>query len=269
MNKKCKNIQTDLVAFLYGELDAASKKQVQSHLDICRDCRQEFLRIKEVIQAADTLSTDIEGALASMDWDSLPAQISETVFEGNSVKARRTYPKSFWRSLTQSRLKPVYAALLLGLVMGSLATMIVMRTSFLKENRGESFVVSPEFLERIELEMARRETLEYLEKSQYVLLDFVQASTERTPGVWQHTLASQTAQDLLAKKKYINPQLDKFRMAKAKEICDQIEILFFELSRITDQLSEQELQNIQNLIEEKQLLLKIKLLKKELEESEV
>jgi hypothetical protein len=129
--------------------------------------------------------------------------------------------------------------------------------------------VSQEFLDRVELEMARRETLDYLEKSQYVLLDFVQASPERTPQAWRSDLASQAAKDLLAKKRYINPQLDKFRMAKAKEICDQIEFLFFELVQVSGQLSEKDLQNIQSLIEEKQLLLKIKLLKKELEESEV
>jgi hypothetical protein len=58
-------------------------------------------------------------------------------------------------------------------------------------------------------------------------------------------------------------------MAKAKEICDQIEFLFFELTQVSGQLSEGDLQNIQNLIEEKQLLLKIKLLKKDLEEREV
>ena len=58
-------------------------------------------------------------------------------------------------------------------------------------------------------------------------------------------------------------------MAKAKAICDQIEFLFYELTQISVQLSEEEISKIQNMIEEKKLLLKIKLLKKELEQSEV
>ncbi len=58
-------------------------------------------------------------------------------------------------------------------------------------------------------------------------------------------------------------------MAKAKAICDQIELLFYELSRISEELSIEQIEGIQRLIDEKQLLLKIKLLKKELEESEV
>jgi hypothetical protein len=269
MNKECKKINRNLVAFLYGELDADTRERVQAHLNSCPSCREEFQKIEAVGQAADSLSCGIEEAVASVDWDALPTRISESVFDKGPGTPQLVPRRSLWEILNQASLKPVYAALLVGLVLGSLATLFVMRTSFLRESRGESFFVSQEFLDRVELEMARRDTLDYLEKSQYVLLDFVQASPGRAPDFGRHELASQAAQDLLTKKKYINPQLDKFRMAKAKEICDQIEFLFFELTQVTDQLSEEDLQNIQNLIEEKQLLLKIKLLKKELEESEV
>jgi hypothetical protein len=124
-------------------------------------------------------------------------------------------------------------------------------------------------LERVELEMARRETLDYLEESQYLLLDFVQSPSKKSAEFWQSEFATQKARDLLAKKKYISPQLEKFQMAKAKSICDQIEYLFYELTQISAQLSEEEISKIQNMIEEKNLLLKIKLLKRELEQSEV
>jgi hypothetical protein len=56
-------------------------------------------------------------------------------------------------------------------------------------------------------------------------------------------------------------------MSKAKEICDQIEYLFYELTQVADHLPAWRLEEINNFIEEKQLLLKIKLLKKELEKS--
>jgi hypothetical protein len=58
-------------------------------------------------------------------------------------------------------------------------------------------------------------------------------------------------------------------MAKAKEICDQIEFLFYELTQMSEYLSPEDLRRIQNLIEERQLMLKIKLVKKELKKSEV
>jgi len=73
----------------------------------------------------------------------------------------------------------------------------------------------------------------------------------------------------LSKKKYIDNQLDKVKLAKAKAICDQIELLFFELTQISEDLSPEDLRKIQRLIEERQLLLKIKLVRKELQKSEV
>jgi hypothetical protein len=74
---------------------------------------------------------------------------------------------------------------------------------------------------------------------------------------------------MLAKKRFLNQQLDKGEMAKAREICDQIEILFLELSQMSDELSAEETAKIKEFVEQKQLLLKIKLLRKELKESEV
>jgi hypothetical protein len=269
MNEKCEKVKRDLVAFLYGELDDDIREQIRSHLDICPYCQEELQGLKGVVRAADVLNDNVEEAMASVNWDTLPNQISNAVFDDKSVLPRKAPIKSFWEALTQSRFKPVYAALLVGLVLGSLATLIVMRTSLLRESQGGSFIVTQDFLDRLELEMARRDTLDYLEKSQYVLLDFVQSNPEEVPQSWRRDITWQAAKDLLAKKRYINPQLEKFHMAKAKEICDQIEFLFFELTQVSGQLSEGDLQNIQNLIEEKQLLLKIKLLKKDLEESEV
>ncbi len=258
-----------MVAFLYGELDNNTSERVRSHLDICPHCSEELQGLKEIVRAADSLNENLEESMASVDWDVLPEKIRDAVFDDKAALLQHTQRKSFWEATVHSRLRPVYAALLVGLVLGSLATLIVMRTSFQRESQGESFFVSPEFLDRVELEMARRDTLEYLEKSQYVLLDFVQASPKKIPQSWRRDLVTQAANDMLAKKRYINPQLDKFHMAKAKEICDQIEFLFFELTQFSDQLTEEDLQSIQDLIEEKQLLLKIKLLKKDLEESEV
>ncbi len=54
-------------------------------------------------------------------------------------------------------------------------------------------------------------------------------------------------------------------MAKAKAICDQIETLFFELSQFDGELAAAELGRIRGYVEERQLLLKINLVKKELQ----
>ncbi|MFP4081808.1 MAG: anti-sigma factor family protein [Candidatus Aminicenantes bacterium] len=267
--RECKRHQENLVAFLYGELKEEERRHFVSHMDECDHCQQKLEHIKEIKLSADTLYTDIDEAMASVDWEALPSEIARDVMERVSPPSTEGRLGRFFGVLFQPRLRAVYAGVLLGILIGSFITLMVFRLPFPEQAGKREFLVSADFLERVELEMARRETLDYLAKSQYLLLDFVQSPPHKKREFWRSEFASQKARDLLSRKKYINPQLNKFRMAKAKEICDQIEFLFYELAQVSGELSEEEIRRIQRLIEENQLLLKIKLLKRELKESEV
>jgi len=267
--KDCKKIGKNMVAFLSGELEESEKDRLVSHIESCSACRNEIEQFKKIYKGADVLNEDIEEAMAAIDWESLPARIADKVAENEVpivLKSRRT---GFWQVLVQPRFKSVYAGVLLGVVVGSLFTFLIFRSQPFRSPENGRIVVPKGFYDMMELEMARRETIDYLDKSEYLLLDFVQSSPEKSAEFWRSDLASQRARDLLSKKTYIDQQLDKIQLAKAKAICDQIELLFFELMQISQELSAEELRRIQNLIEEKQLLLKIKLVKKELEKSEV
>jgi hypothetical protein len=139
----------------------------------------------------------------------------------------------------------------------------VLKTPGVRADRDGGYHASGEFLDRAEMEMARRNTLDYLEKSQYMLLDVFESADEGP--VVPAAVRTERARDLLQKKKYLNAQLETFQMAKAKAICDQIETLFLELSQIDDELPAAELGRIRSYVEERQLLLKINLVKKELQ----
>jgi len=265
----CKDFKKNIVAFLSGELAGEEKENFISHLETCPDCQEELRDTEGLMKSADSYQTDIDQALASVDWEALPAKITETVFRVEEMPSRKGRLTDFLGWMSQPKLRPVYAGILVGLLIGSLATILVFQSPWLKKAGGAGFMVSQDFLDRVDLEMARRETLDYLDKSQYLLLDFVRYSPEGEAELWKDEFTVNQARDLLSKKKYINPQLDKLRMAKAKAICDQIEFLFYELTQVKDDLTREDLERIQRLIEEKQLLLKINLLKKELKESEV
>ena len=237
-----------------------------SHLKGCPKCREEVDEMKKVIDAAGLIKGEMGKAIASVDWEALPAKITDYVF-GKTTRPRRLTVGERFR-LARFWMMPAYAAAVLGLILGSLTTFLILKRhapSAVADNR---FFASPEFIDRVELEMARRQTLDYLQKSQYLLLDLAQASSlDKGRGMEQ--LAWGRAKELLARKKYLNPQLGNSRMAKAKAICDQIELLFLELSQISDDLTGVEMKRIQRMIEDRRLLLKINLVEKELEESEV
>lgn len=266
---ECKKIRKNLVAFLYGELEEKEKIHLTSHLDSCPQCKSELERLRVAVNGANSLKPDIEETMASVDWEVLPSQIADRVFKEEAELPKESWLTRFTRSLFQPKLRPVYAGVLLGVLIGALTTYMIFRVPRPGETGTAELFAPQDFLERVELQMARRETLNYLEKSQYLLLDFVEYPSEKKAEFWRSEFTSQRARELLTKKKYINPQLNKFKMAKAKAICDQIELLFYELSRVSEELSVKQIEEIQRLIDEKQLLLKIRLLKKELEESEV
>lgn len=220
--------------------------------------------MKRVIGAAGLVRDDLERAMASVDWEALPARITDRVLAAEPRPRRR---RGLAGIFAPWALRPVLAGAAMGLFAGVLATFILLRHSGPGEKARSGYSASPDFIERAEYEMARRETLDYLRNSQYVLLDFVQARPEEAL-VRSGIGASDRTRSLLAKKKYLNAQLDGTRMAKAKAICDQIELLFLELSRLGGDLPEAEIRRIQGLIEDSRLLLKINLVEKELEHSE-
>lgn len=260
----------DLPAFLLGELRDGETQSLESHLETCADCRSELAALRQVMQGAETFQEDMEKAMAAVDWDALPSKIADRVFQRPQVSVRPSRSSRLLGLLLRPSLRPVYAALFAGIILGVVLTLVVLRPSGSIPSPAEGVFLLPQgALDSMDVEVARRETLDYLEKSRYLLLDFVQSTDERSAGFWQSDFAAQKTRDLLSKKKYLNQQLDKYKLAKAKIICDQIELLFLELTQISGELAEAELQALRDLIEEKQILLKIKLVTKELEESEV
>lgn len=241
---------------------------MKEHLEKCPECRSEAEEIRRLLEGADGIKAEIREALDSVDWDSLPARITDRVFrqDREPEKIRWTDRLRAWTA--SWNMKPVLAGLVLGLTVGAAAMYFALRAPGPGIGPPEGYYVSGEFLDRVEIELARRQTLDYLEKSQHVLRDIIQAPGE--PYGSLIPLGSERARDLLQTKRYLNPQLDKFQMVKAKAICDQIEILFLELAQISGELPAAELRRIQTFVEERQILLKISLVKKELQrESEI
>ncbi len=263
---ECRRARKNLVAFQTGELENREREWLESHLERCAACRAELALLQRTLQSADALKPEFAKVVASVDWDETSEKIVASVWDRRERLRALPEREKFW--LFSAKLKPVLAGLLLGILVGAVATWLVFRGRPLERRGGVSFFASGEFLDRVDLEIARRETLDYLEKSQSVLLEFAQSSA--ADGKFRlNEAAAAKARELLSKKKFLNPQLEKTQMAKAKEICDQIELLFYELAAVSEGLTEAERQELQNLIEDRSLLLKIRLLKKELQKSEV
>ncbi|MBP7707280.1 MAG: hypothetical protein KA243_08550 [Candidatus Aminicenantes bacterium] len=235
---------------------------MSEHTDRCPECRAEADAYDRLVRETEAVKAEIRRAADSVDWESLPGLIADRALAGRGRtdgRERAAWPVS-WPAFL--RMKPALAGLAAGLVVGAAAMYLALRAPADRAGRAEGYSASGEFLDRAELEMARRVTVDYLEKSQYMLLDVLEPGGAG-PSV-PPELRTERARELLQKKRYINAQLERFQMAKAKALCDQIELLFRELAQLGGGLPEAELARLRGLAEERQLLLKINLVKKEL-----
>lgn len=257
----CRECRRSLVEYLSGELDPGRGEATMTHLKDCPGCRAEEARLRRVLETAATRKGEADRAMESIDWEALAQRIADAAERRARPEPRRSFLNWLFR--------PALAYLLVGLFVGGLAMFGAFKAGLFNPRARTAYFASKDFLEKTETELARRETVSYLERSQYLLLDFAQTPPDKAGMAWGKDVASGAAADLLSRKKFINTELDKIPMAKAREICDQIEALCLELSQVGGRLSESQWKEIQGRVRQSQLLLKIDLVKKELESREI
>jgi hypothetical protein len=258
-----------LVDTLSGEIDPGEREVLMTHLKDCPSCQAEEARLKRLLDAASARKRDGDRVMDTVDWEKLALRIADAAEDRSRARASRGARPAARRPVLGWLFRPAMAYLLAGLFLGGLAMFGVFKAGWLNPVPRPAYAASGDFLDKAELEVARRETLSYLERSQYLLLDFAQTPPDKAGAVWKKEFPSQRAADLVSSKRFINTQLDKIPMAKAREICDQIEALFLELSQMSGRLNETQWQDIQDRVKQSQLLLKINLVKKELQNREI
>ncbi len=260
---KCAMTREERVNALAGGTDEARRRTMSEHIEKCPECRAEAGAYEKLVRETEAVKAEIRRAAATVDWEALPALIADRA-EAECPKSARSLPaRRPWAGFAFLRMRPALAGLAAGLVVGAAAMYFALRAPGARTDPGTNYFASGEFLDRAELEMARRNTLDYLEKSQYVLLDAFDSGGDG--AAVPAALRAERTRDLLQRKQYLNGQLERLQMAKAKAICDQIELLFRELAQIGDDLPAAELGRLRGFAEERQLFLKINLVKKELQ----
>jgi len=236
---------------------------------MCPQCRRDEEELRTVLKGAEGLQEDIRTAMDKVDWDGLAERIAAAAFaERPRTAVAPSRRGGFWASFARPKWRPVFAGVLAGVLVGAGAMYVLLKPGAF---RGPTASLRPsgELVDMVKLSLARREAIDYLDKSQALLLDFVQATPEAAARSLRGGDSSLRAQNLLAKKRYINRELESVEMAKAREICNLVEALFLELAQVSERLTPEEAAGIQRFVEDRNLLLRIRLVRKELEESEV
>lgn len=262
MKRKCSFGQKNLLAYFLQELSLDKSREMESHLRTCRECQEELALLEAIKETSQEIKGEIEREVARVDWEEVARAIGQRI---DQISARQT--RGIWSWPSWLRWSTV-ATTLLGLLLGLFGYHYLLRP-LLNSEKEKTIVyyVPSSLLEKIDEAMATKEILDYLEKSHLIFLTLKQA----TEDDWAKEMVPSTKKkiiELLRQKRYFAPHLDSFRLAKAKQILEEIDSLLFELALIAEGSNHQENREVAKLLEEKQLILKIQLLQQELAEDE-
>jgi len=256
--RTCKIGKKKLALAAAGELSLPESEALQDHLRSCPECRGEMAQWQRLLRAAARRGDKNRQAAESIDWDGFQQSIIERI--------RR-------REAAENDIQPFRRRLLWRPVAATLAAAAVFVVIFfhfrpapLPRAGGSGFDLPPGTIETMENSMARQEILGYLSQSQMVLTDLLETCAEGAPdaGAWETRLHARKARDMLLKKKYCNDYLEQLPFSKAKSLCDQIDFLFSEVAQLPPTERCAVINHLQEMTRRENLLLKIRLLEKDL-----
>ena len=251
---ECENVRSLLVLFAEGELSPEQKVLVECHLATCSGCREEAAGIDKI--RSWLADPDLFAPSEDYSWQLLPRRLSERAQKLSGVKT--------WLPANLGSL---------GWTL-SLAAMVVLACGLIWLTRRQEVEPAPvsqieapgnlAFLGKIQSAHAREMTAQYLSECQDLLLNVVRAEKSCDRHRFDVSLEVSRAQDLLGRKRLLDSELGAPEVARAKDLCDELEIFLINLSTAEKCETSDRLNGMERVIQKQQLLLRINVLQAEL-----
>lgn len=249
----CERARNLLVLYLEEELSPDERVPIQAHLAECALCREEVAGLESVRSALADPGLFLPQNDSS---EFLPRSLAARAQELSRPKSwRRFAPRSFAWGLSLA------ASLVLGF------------TLIWTLNRPEQppAPFTPQvshgnnaFLKQMQSIYARESTSQYLSGCQDLLLNVIRS--EKTCQGAKHDVSLEIAQarGLLQQKRLLDSELRRPEVARAKDLCDELESFLVDLSTSEKCETAGRLRTLEQFIQREQLLLRINLLQSEL-----
>jgi len=247
----CASVRELIVLHAEGELEADQAQQVSAHLSECAECSRQA---EEVNQLRTWLADPEVFAPRENDrWSSFSTACADSV---GAVRARRF-------QLARHSLRwalPAAAALLfaVGLLWMARRPNVPTVTAVVPAPGNEAF------LGKIQSAVTMDATSQYLTQCQDLLVDMLKAGRTCTGNNYDVSLEAARARDLLLQKRMLDVELNAPEVARAKDLCDDLENLLVALSLSQSCETPDSFRSMEHAIERGQLLLRIKLVQSEI-----
>lgn len=252
--KACREFRCDLEWLAADELAGARRQALEKHLGSCPACRMELEAWRTLLADAAIPAAEVEAAVAAVDWPAVSGRIL-TAAEGRRGPARRHAPA--W--------SPAWLA-----AAAALAAVVGLGLFFLGRSTAPLVPAPPDpqglasAMVHLQSGLAREEAVSYLQQSQLMFVDLLKDCPGEEMAAMDLRLYSRRAKELLLRKKYIEQSLPPVEWLRMRQVAERIDWLNYEILQLEAQGLCGQIQRLQRLLENERLLLKIRLLEREL-----
>ena len=239
--------EDDLVLHYYGELDGEAARHASAHLQECGTCREALTKLQRVFAIVDTAPEPALGdGFERIVWARLQPRLEHA---GHGWAS--------WLMLSPARLAWLAAVVVL---VG--AAFVAGRVSRPQPTAASAVAASNDLRERVLLAALS----EHLDRSQLMLVDLVSAETAGDVDV--PTERTRAEQLLSANRLYRQTAVDTGNLALA-QVLDDLEQVLVDVAASPDRVSPEDLAAVQQRIDSKGLLLKMRVLSSEVQKRQL
>jgi hypothetical protein len=264
----------------YAALTAEDGEALLRHLSSCAPCASQWETLRRALNAADPET--VFPMEAEVDWDRLAratvARARAAAAAGIEGPSAAPLPGAPRRPI--ATLVPAAARWAVLAAAAMVAALLVYGWPGRREP-GSARVPSPsetggspsaesvrESAAMIETRLARRGATRYLTDSRVLLLNLVQAPARcrRADGEFDISFEKEKSRELLRRKNLHEGNLDSLRDRRLADLVGQLESLLIQVASLQDCASARQLHDLREQIEKRQILLRIDLLTREIQE---
>jgi len=258
--KSCDKITDIMIDYAGGDISAEEMRQAKEHLKVCGRCKTEYRQYVEIFKNMESLNRESDLLMEKIDWEKNAQDTSRGIRLKGTRAAKKfsfTFNMSNWKILV-----PITAAVLLfGVYLGYLLFHVSPGEKIFPAESQQQ--VSLAHLETV---LAEKEVSGYFKEAQLVLTDLMRRCDVDGDAFYQDRLNRERVKLLLSRNKYFTRNLDNPRLMSSRNLLKKIEWLLYEILSIDDAASCRQLQQIQDYIRQERLLLKIRLIGKDITE---
>lgn len=245
-----------LTLHCFGDLSAAEARRVEEHVASCASCAAERAGIESTLRRLEPSA--LYPREGEVDWDRFAEAAVSRALGGARVLTFRARLR---------RLVPATALARAAMLLVAVGLGVLLWTQWPEGPGGEDMglpggdavqvMVTENMQDRLEVAVARRSARDYLEESRVVLVNVLDAPIRCSKDQIDIEAERKKSIELLRVKKRLQGDLERPELARAAELCDQLEGILTEISTLEGCTDLQRIRELRAAVQRHQLLTKI------------